>query len=126
MLMPLLQAKFYIPPPRPHQVRREHLTERLQDNAARRLTLISAPAGFGKSTLVSEWLTHIEHAAAWLSLDEDDNEPVRFLTYLIAALQTHQGNMGVDALALLAAPEAPPYKAILTLLLNDLDKLITP
>jgi LuxR family transcriptional regulator, maltose regulon positive regulatory protein len=126
MLMPLLRAKFYIPPPRPHQVRREHLIDRLQNNAARRLTLFSAPAGFGKSTLVSEWLTHLDHAAAWLSLDEDDNEPTRFLTYLIAALQTRQENIGASALGLLAAPEAPPHKAILTLLLNDLDKLITP
>src|SRR3954465_2092661 len=112
MVMPLLRAKFYIPPLRPNQVRREHLIKRLQENSARPLTLISAPAGFGKSTLVSQWLTHIEYAAAWLSLDEDDNDLARFLTYLIGALQTRQANVGDRALELLAAPEAAPHKVI--------------
>lgn len=71
-------------------VRRPRLMERLHDSlsASRKLTLISAPAVFGKTTLVSEWISGCGKAAAWLSLDEGDNDPVRFITYLIAALQT--------------------------------------
>lgn len=123
MLIPLLQTKFYVPPPPPHLVRRDHLIGGLQDSGARRLTLVSAPAGFGKTTLVSAWSAQCDQAVAWLALDDDDNDPTRFLTYLIAALQTCDSQLGETALALLAAPQAPPPKAILALLLNDLGKL---
>ena len=90
MPAPILATKLYIPPPRPNLVLRSRLVERLNEglSAGRKLTLISAPAGFGKTTLVSEWVAHSESPVAWLSLDEGDNDPTRFLTYLVAALQT--------------------------------------
>ena len=88
MSTPILATKLYIPPPRPKVVLRPRLIERLNEGLHRKLTLISAPAGFGKTTLVSEWVAGCERPAAWLSLDEGDNDPTRFLAYLVAALQT--------------------------------------
>ena len=88
MPTPILATKLYIPRLRPHVVIRPRLIERLNEGLHRNLTLISAPAGFGKTTLVSEWVLGCERPAAWLSLDEGDNDPTRFLTYLVAALQT--------------------------------------
>ena len=92
---PLLQTKLFIPPVRPELVSRPRLIERLNAGLHRKLTLISAPAGFGKTTLVSEWVDHlrlesaagrrIECRIAWLSLDEADNDPTRFLTRFVAA-----------------------------------------
>jgi len=95
MSTPTLATKLYIPPSRSKTVLRPRLLERLNEglSSGRKLTLISAPAGFGKTTLVSEWVAGGERLepkvrVAWLSLDEGDNDPARFLTYLIAALQT--------------------------------------
>src|SRR5512137_2689304 len=90
MSTPILATKLYIPPPRSKIVLRPRLIERLNEglSSGRKLTLISAPAGFGKTTLVSEWVAGCGRPVAWLSLDEGDNDPTRFLTYLIAALQT--------------------------------------
>ena len=92
MSTPILATKLYIPPPRPKVVLRPRLIERLNEGLATgcKLTLISAPAGFGKTTLVSEWVAGWRGAprSAWLSLDDGDNDPTRFLTYLVAALQT--------------------------------------
>ena len=101
MSTPILVTKLYIPPPRPKIVLRPRLTERLNEglSSGRKLTLISAPAGFGKTTLASEWITDCGRPTAWLSLDEGDNDPTRFLTYLIAALQTISANTGAGALA---------------------------
>ena len=88
--MPILATKLYIPSPRPQVVPRPRLVERLNEglSSRRKLTLISAPAGFGKTTLLSEWIVRCGQPVAWLSLDEGDNDPARLLTYLIAALQT--------------------------------------
>src|SRR5207245_10984829 len=88
MSTPILATKLYIPGLRPNVVSRPRLLERLNEGLHRKLTLISAPAGFGKTTLVSEWVEGIERPAAWLSLDEGENDPARLLTYLVAALQT--------------------------------------
>ena len=90
LAVPILATKLYIPPPRPKIVLRPRLIERLNEglSSGRKLTLISASAGFGKTTLVSEWVAGCERPVAWLSLDEGDNDPTRFLTYLVAALQT--------------------------------------
>ncbi len=125
---PLLQTKLYIPATRPDPatrlraslVPRPHLMERLNEGLPGKLTLISAPAGFGKTTLVSSWLEHVNLPAAWLSLDEDDNDWARFLTYLIAALQTIQPEVGTEVLALLQSSPLPPSHTLLTLLINDL------
>ena len=99
MSEPLLLTKLYIPLARPKIVLRPRLIERLNEGLLRRLTLISASARFGKTTLVSEWISTLTPCplplgegagvrAAWLSMDEGDNAPTRFLAYLVAALQT--------------------------------------
>lgn len=90
----VLVTKLYIPPPRPKVVSRPRLIERLNEGLHRTLTLIAAPAGFGKTTLVSDWVEAIERPVAWLSLDEGDSDPARFLAYLIAALQTIAPTIG--------------------------------
>jgi LuxR family maltose regulon positive regulatory protein len=122
----LLLTKLYVPPVRPELVSRPRLIERLnvgllgrRDHFARKLTLVSAPAGFGKTTLVSEWLSGVERPVAWLSLDEEDNDPVRFSTYLIAALQTVDPNVGQAAQAMLQSPQPPPPEPFLASLIND-------
>ena len=88
MSEPLLLTKLFVPPPPPKIVLRARLIERLNEglSAGRKLTLISAPAGFGKTTLVSEWIAGCGLPVAWLSLDEGDNDPTSFLAYLVAAL----------------------------------------
>src|SRR5206468_12641170 len=118
MSTPIIATKLYIPPPRPHLVFRPRLIERLNEGLGRKLTLISAPAGFGKTTLVSDWLAGCERPAAWLSLDEGENDPARFLTYLVAALQTIAPNIGEGVLGVLQSPQPPPPDSILTALLN--------
>ncbi len=120
MSTPTLATKLYIPPPRPGVVLRPRLIERLNEGLHRKLTLISAPAGFGKTTLVSEWVADCERPAAWLSLDEGDSDTARFLTYLIAALQTIAPNIGEGILVALQSPQPPPTDAILTALLNEI------
>jgi LuxR family maltose regulon positive regulatory protein len=110
-------------------VPRPRLSERLDRGIASKLTLVSAPAGFGKTTLLTEWLAAgptapaDERAAAWLSLDRGDNDPVSFWTYVIAALRTVAAGVGENALALLHAPQPPPIETVLTELLNDLGAL---
>ncbi len=119
---PLLSTKLYIPPTRPELVPRQRLIERLNESLDCKLTLISAPAGFGKTTLVSEWVTGCECPTAWLSLDEDDNDTARFLTYFITALNRVEGieaNMGEGALSMLHSPQPPPVEVVLTSLIND-------
>ncbi|MHC1739838.1 MAG: LuxR C-terminal-related transcriptional regulator [Anaerolineaceae bacterium] len=121
----LLLTKLYIPPPRPKVVLRPRLNERLNEGllASRKLTLISASAGFGKTTLVSEWVAGCGQPVAWLSLDEGDNDPTRFLTYLVAALQTIAPKIGVGVLSALQSPQPPPSEVILTTLLNEITTL---
>jgi len=118
---PILATKLYIPPVRRRSVPRPRLVERLNEGlaAGHRLTLVSAPAGFGKTTLVGEWLAGCGRPAAWLSLDAGDSDPSRFLTYLIAALQTVAAGIGNGVLALLQSPQPPPLESTLTALLND-------
>ena len=122
MPTPLLTTKLYIPPLRPGMVSRPRLIERLNAGllSRRKLTLISAPAGFGKTTLLSEWAAGCERPVAWLSLDEGDNDPTRFWAYVIAALQTVREGIGGTALAALQSPQPPPVEAILTTLINEI------
>ena len=94
MSTPILATKLYIPRPRPNVVSRLRLLERLNEGLDRKLTLLSSPAGFGKTTLISAWLAGCGRRAAWLSLDEGENDLTRFLIYLIAALQTIGPNVG--------------------------------
>jgi ATP/maltotriose-dependent transcriptional regulator MalT len=126
MLTPILATKLYIPQPRPNVVSRPRLTERLNEGLQRKLTLISAPAGFGKTTLVSAWLAGSSQPAAWLSLDEGDNDPTRFLAYLVAALQKIAVNIGEEVLSALNSSQPPPPEWILTTLLNDIASISDP
>src|SRR5712691_3280607 len=123
MPTPILATKLYILRLRPKVVSRPRLLERLNEGLHRKLTLIAAPAGFGKTTLISEWVEGIERPTAWLSLDEGDNDPARFLAYLVAALQTIAATIGEGVLGVLQSPQPPPPEAILTALLNEITTL---
>jgi LuxR family maltose regulon positive regulatory protein len=122
----LLTTKHYIPPVRPELVPRPRLVERLNAGMDRKLTLVSAPAGYGKTTLLSEWIYQGGVGAAptlpvaWLSLDEADNDPTRFLAYLISAAQMIVPHVGEDLLNMLQSPEPPPAEGVLTSLINEL------
>jgi LuxR family maltose regulon positive regulatory protein len=123
MPVQLLATKLFVPPARANRVVRPRLLDRLQGGLQGKLTLISAPAGFGKTTLTSAWIAGCERPAAWLSLDERDNDPARFLTYLVAALQTITPAIGAGLVGVLQAPQPPPPEAILTALLNEVTTL---
>lgn len=123
MTIPLLATKLHRPAPRRYAVARPRLIERLEAGLHRRLTLISAPAGFGKSTLLSEWLAGCARPAAWVSLDEQDGDPARFLTYVIQALRMIVPGFGEDVLATLQRPLPPSMDGVLTALLNALAAL---
>ncbi|HEX6270117.1 MAG TPA: LuxR C-terminal-related transcriptional regulator [Anaerolineales bacterium] len=122
MATPVLATKLYIPPPPPKAVVRTRLIERLNEglSAGGKLILISAPAGFGKTTLITEWIASCGRPAAWLSLDENDNDPTRFLIYLISALQKISPNLRAGILDVLQSPQPPPIESILTALLNKI------
>jgi LuxR family maltose regulon positive regulatory protein len=121
---PLLTTKFYIPPFRHEMVSRPRLVELLNAGLHRKLTLISAPAGFGKTTLLSEWVGACQRPVAWLSLEEGDNDPARFMAYLVAALETIEsagemvGPIGKTVLAALQSPQGPQMEPALTALIN--------
>src|SRR5216683_1114008 len=119
----LLTTKLYIPPAHAKLVSRSQLIERLNAGMDGKLTLISAPAGFGKTTLLSEWQASARRnalAVAWVSLDEGDNDPALFWSYFIAALQTLQAGIGEQAFMMLNALPPAPIEAVLTTLLNAL------
>jgi len=126
---PLLTTKLYIPI-RPNLVSRPRLIEQLNTGLQRKLTLISAPAGFGKTTLLSEWASQrVSESAsrrpvAWVSLDKGDGDPARFLAYFVAALRTipslNETGVGEAALAALQSPQPPPVEAVLTALINEI------
>lgn len=120
---PILATKLYLPRLRPHVVSRPRLIERLNEGLHHKLTLISAPAGFGKTTLVSEWVESNGLPTAWLSLDEGENDLNQFLMYLVAALQTIAPNIGEGALVALQSGQPPLAEAILTALLNEITLL---
>jgi LuxR family maltose regulon positive regulatory protein len=123
MSTPILATKLYIPPPRPKAVLRPRLIERLDEGLHRKLILVCAPAGFGKTTLLGEWVAALPRPAAWLSLDEGDNDPARFLSYFVAALRTIAPSMGEGVLDALGSPQSPPTESILTALLNEMAAL---
>ena len=120
---PVLATKLYSPPPRANAVARPRLLERLDAGVHRKLTLVSAPAGFGKTTIVNDWLAWCGRPAAWLSLDKNDSTPTRFVTYLIAALQTAEPRLSAGVLAELQSPQPPPTEALLSTLLNEVSAL---
>ncbi|MFC5407663.1 LuxR C-terminal-related transcriptional regulator [Cohnella soli] len=126
MYTPIMATKFYIPPRRPNAVPRIRLMEKLQHVWQSKLTLISAPAGYGKTTLVCEWLADCGRPAAWLSLEEEDNEISRFLTCFIYSLQTVEEGVGAGVLAVLQSPEPPPIETLLAILLQEIAAIPSP
>jgi LuxR family maltose regulon positive regulatory protein len=123
MTAPLLQTKFYIPPTRPESVPRARLIDQLNAGRRHKLTLISAPAGFGKTTLLGEWArasSSTQRHVVWLTLDEDDNDPLRFLAYLVTAFHQADEHIGSGLLIALQTPRPAPQKELLTLLINQL------
>ncbi|MBZ0277651.1 MAG: LuxR C-terminal-related transcriptional regulator [Anaerolineae bacterium] len=123
MTTPILATKLYFPPPRTQMVIRDNLVERLNQGLRGKLILISAPAGFGKTTLVSEWVPECGRPTAWLSLDEGDSDLTRFLTYLVAAVQTIAPDIGRELLAALQSSHLPATETIMTVLLNEIATL---
>ncbi|MFZ5920956.1 MAG: LuxR C-terminal-related transcriptional regulator [Chloroflexota bacterium] len=121
-MLPLLRTKISIPPARQQRVERPRLVERIGAGMKRALTLVVAPAGFGKTTLVAEWARTASMPIAWLSLERADRAPERFLSYLICALQRVSPQTGQTALAMLHGGQAVNGEAILFSLLNDLNE----
>jgi LuxR family maltose regulon positive regulatory protein len=122
---PLLETKLHVPRPGRALIARPRLSEALSRGAESGLTLVSAPAGFGETTLLARWLAGAPRdgrSVAWLALDQRDNDPTLFWTYLVAALNTAAPGVGATALSLLRPPR-PPIDTVLTTLLNDLDAL---
>lgn len=120
-------TKLFAPIPPPNSIGRPHLIERLNNSQHSKLTLVSAAAGFGKTTVVSQWVQTIQAKhkikAAWLSLDKGDNDPIRFLTYMVAALQTIDPKIGTSLLSTLQSAQPPPPEAILVGLVNEMSQL---
>ena len=117
--LPFLEAKLYRPKWSADLVSRSRLIDRIHPQ--RKLTLVSAPAGFGKTTLLAEWVTAVPtRPVAWVSLDQSDNDPAVFWSYLITALQKIQPSLGERSLSLLQSPQPPPIESVLMTLLNEL------
>jgi len=116
-----LTTKLYLQPARQTLVDRPVLLDQLREGLRGKLTLVSAPAGFGKTSLVAAWRKDCETPLAWVSLDEEDNEPLRFLDYLIGALQTVDADLGDESAELLRRTSTPPLKIVLTSLLNEIN-----
>jgi len=123
--IPLLTTKLFIPAPASQLVPRVQLLERLSEGTRRKLTLIAAPAGFGKTTLLSAWSQQRSSAVAWVSLDDSDNDPTRFWAYVLAAVEMLSPGIAEHARLLLHAPspQSPTIEVMLTALINDLAAL---
>ncbi|HEY5729475.1 MAG TPA: LuxR C-terminal-related transcriptional regulator [Anaerolineales bacterium] len=119
----LLTTKLYIPKFSVNLVPRPRLYERLNEGLTRKLSLVSASAGFGKSTLVASWLSERDQPAAWLSLDQGDNDPVRFWMYLIAAIQTIHQEIGAEARQIISVPQLRTIEPVVISLINDISQL---
>ncbi len=120
---PLLITKVYLPGPRGSHIARPQLVARLEVGRSKRLTLIAAAAGFGKTTLAADWCQMHQGSVCWLSLDEGDNDPARFLSYVIAAVQTRHPEIGRDLLAALTSAQPPSVENALYALINQMAAL---
>ncbi len=120
MIAPILTTKLHKPPPRSGLVQRLHLIDRLNEGVSRKLVLISAPAGFGKTTIMSIWVEGIGSPVAWLSLDSEDNDLTRFLRYIVSALQTINPDIGQTTITMLHSVQKTPPETVLKVLINEL------
>jgi LuxR family maltose regulon positive regulatory protein len=127
MSLPLIETKLFLPSPRPGLVPRPRLRERLDRGLGAKLMLVSAPAGFGKTTLLVDWLASAAPSrdgaglrGAWLGLDPGDNDPARFWRYVVAAVSTAMPGVGDETLALLQDAQPPPGDVVLTTLVNEI------
>ena len=118
-----LKTKFCLPPRRSEWTTRSRLFKRIDEGFERKLTLISAPAGFGKTTLLVDWVHRKKIPVAWFSVDKGDNDPLHFLTYVILGLQNLEADTGKAALTMLQSPQPPPIESILINLINDVISL---
>jgi LuxR family transcriptional regulator, maltose regulon positive regulatory protein len=123
--MELLTTKLFIPQPRPGLIVRPRLMERLDSILTNRLTLVSAPAGYGKTTVLSQWIikNKSQFKVSWVQLDDNDNDPVRFWDYVVEALKKEQPTAGQITSSMLHAPQQIPFEATLTPLINDLSQI---
>jgi LuxR family maltose regulon positive regulatory protein len=121
----LLQTKLYLPPTRTTIVPRSRLTDQLTKGLNGKLTFVSAPAGFGKTTLITDWLSQLEHSIAWVSLDEDDSNPQQFFSYVAAAIRSFSSDLQTLS-SLLQSPQPQPFKALATALINDCTAVAAP
>ncbi len=122
----LLRTKFYVPPIRSDQIARPRLSELINDGLDRALILVSAPAGYGKTTLVSSWLKEKQIPSAWLSLDGGDNDPIRFLQYLLAALVPIAPAIETDLFGMLQGIQPAQFESVINILTNELDSFSDP
>ncbi len=125
MVSPLLVTKLHIPSTCSPLVQRKRLLEKLNQGLSSKLILISAAAGFGKTTVLSEWVRQVKLPVSWFSLDERDNEPTRFWSYFVTALQQNSPNLGEAMLGMLRSPAPLSFEAFLTPLLNEFAQLQT-
>lgn len=122
----IIATKLYIPTPPPTLIPREQLMQRLDRGLGGQLTLVSALAGSGKSTVITDWVAHCQRPVAWLALDANDSDPQRFMVYLVTALQTITPQIGEHVLAVLASPQPPPSESLLTALVNTMAAIPDP
>ncbi len=116
----MLLTKLHIPSAGQNIVHRPELCEKLNAGISRKLILVSAPAGFGKTTVVSDWIEQNKIPTAWFSLDNGDNDPVVFLSYIISGIQGISQEFGQSALNLLNSPNRPSIESIIGLLINEI------
>lgn len=120
---PILETKLYIPRPGPDLVQRKHLIDRLNAGVYGKLTLIAAPAGFGKTTVLSKWVSQSKLPVAWISVDQGDNDPIYFINYIIAALQKIETEFGEEVLSSLKTPQRPPIDSIIIHLIQEIENI---
>ena len=118
----MLLTKLHIPPAGNNIVHRPELYEKLNTGLSRKLILVSAPAGFGKTTLLSDWIDQNKIPAAWFSLDNGDNDPAVFLSYIISGIQSIHSAFGEGVLKLLNSPNTPSVESIASLLINEITR----
>jgi LuxR family maltose regulon positive regulatory protein len=122
----ILTTKLFAPPLRPGWILRQRLIEQLNTRSQRKLTLVSAPAGYGKTTLISSWLHETNIPSAWLSLDEGDNDPIRFFQYFITSLQKLIPDIGMDLPGMLQVAQPPSFDVLINLLINETTRQNSP